>query len=626
MASRHLIVGTAGHIDHGKTSLVRSLTGVDLDTLPEERVRGITIALGFTPLDLPSGRRIAMVDVPGHERLVRTMVAGAHGLDAVMLVVSAVDGVMPQTVEHTAILGLLGVQTGFVVLTMRDLVDDDLFELARDDVESLIAGTFLEGAPIVSFSSVTGEGRDEILGQLESLEPTVHREHQPFRLYVDRAFSQTGFGTVVTGTTTSGELNDNEPVRLLPHDKPARVRGIQVHGAAVQAVGAGTRTALNLAGVAIDDVPRGTLVVTHPNVPSPSMVDVVYTHTHGGVELNDGASVRLLLGTAEVIGRLYLASELDGLESGDTAAAQIRLERPLPCMPGDRFVIRRTSPVDTLGGGEVVDPWAPKMSHRTRVSHGLAIHRLHLGDHREWLERAGEGGLPERQWRNRCKWTGNNPEVATFLAGRAFSSGIAARLSGVLLEALAAHHGANPLALGAHRRELRRARLGHLDETVFDALLEMVASTKAVVLQGPLVRAANFAVALNDAEVYLSSVLVKAIEGKGIEGLDTATLHKQHPAPEVAALVHLLEARAIVHTVPSMGLVSTLSLEALRTELSTWFANEPLLTPSRFKEMTGLTRKNAIPLLEWLDRHRITRRVPDGRKAGSDLAHPLRQK
>ncbi|MEQ1506712.1 MAG: selenocysteine-specific translation elongation factor, partial [Myxococcota bacterium] len=317
------MIGTAGHIDHGKTSLVRALTGVDLDTLPEEKARGITIALGFTHLALPDGTDVGFVDVPGHERLVRTMVAGATGIDAVLLCVSAVDGAMPQTREHVAILDLLGIRTGAVVLTMADLVDDELLELAEDDVRSLCAGTFLAGAPIVPFSSVTGRGKDALLAVIAGF-PEASRGDPaaPFRLPVDREFVRSGFGVVVTGTTWSGTLSDGETVRLLPGAATARVRGIEVHGHKVTEALPGRRTALNLAGVEPEQVPRGVLVA-RGEIPEPSMIDVRYRHLSTADPLEDGVSVRVLHGTTERGARLYLAEDRDQVEPGSEGWVQL---------------------------------------------------------------------------------------------------------------------------------------------------------------------------------------------------------------------------------------------------------------------------------------------------------------
>ncbi|TNE87224.1 MAG: selenocysteine-specific translation elongation factor [Deltaproteobacteria bacterium] len=609
--SSGLVVGTAGHIDHGKTSLVRALTGVDLDALPEERERGITIALGFTPLDLPDGRRVAMVDVPGHERLVRTMVAGATGLDAVLLCISAVDGAMPQTREHLAILDLVGVRQGAVVLTMADLVDEELLELAMEDAAELVEGTFLEGAPVIASSATTGRGKQELLEVIASFSRGERASVGPFRLPVDRAFVQSGFGTVVTGTSWSGELVDGSGVRLLPGGRSVRVRGIQVHGESVDKVGAGHRVALNLAGVEKQDVPRGTLIV-RGDVPETSMIDVMYTHLPDAPEVEDGAQVRVLLGTAERIGRLHLAVERDLVESG-RYPAQIRLDEPLPCLPGDRFVVRWASPVITLGGGVIVDPWAPRMRRKNRAAHGQATKRLAAGETLVWLERAGEVGLPVDAWRQRSE------APAPVLGDRAFAPRVLGRLEGALLEALTAYHAEAPLSLGAHRRELRRGRLGHLDEKVFDSLVDRMANSGLVAVHGPLVRLSGFSVEPTPAQHQLKQRIAASLADAGFVGLPPKELHKLHPEPEVEALARLLEADGAAVLVPAVGWMDASVLVQLRERLRAHFEGHDALAPADFKEMTELSRKTAIPLLEWLDKSKWTARRGDARIRGSAL-------
>lgn len=608
-----LVVGTAGHIDHGKTSLVRALTGVDLDALPEERERGITIALGFTPLDLSDGRRVAFVDVPGHERLVRTMVAGAAGVDAVLLCISAMDGTMPQTREHLAILDLLGVTRGAVVLTMADLVDQELLELAAEDAEMLVAGTFLEGAPIVAFSALTGRGQDELLQVIGSFSQTTRSATGPFRLPVDRAFVRDGFGTVVTGTAWSGSIEDGQSLRLLPSGDSARVRGIQVHGESVPRAVAGQRVALNLAGIEKQDVPRGTLLVGG-EIPVSSMLDVTYQHLPEAPELDDGAQVRVLLGTAERMGRLHAAAGVDTLESGRSIAAQIRLDAPLACLPGDRFVIRWASPVITLGGGVVVDPWAPRMRHKRRIDHGEEITRLAAGEQVVWLERAGEVGLSPEDWALRAGET-----AAPMLGDRVFAPRVLGRLEGAMLEALSRFHDDSPLALGAHRRELRRGRLGHLDERVFDGLIDHVAKSGLVDVHGPMVRLSTFHVELTAEQDALKETIAASLRSAAFEGMAPKVLHKAHPEPEVEALARLLEDAGTVVLVPSVGWMDAATLDGLRPSLAAHFEASDLLTPADFKAITGLSRKTAIPLLEWLDKVRWTARRGEGRVRGPVL-------
>lgn len=613
--SKPLIVGTAGHIDHGKTSLVRALTGAELDRLPEEQARGITIALGHTAVELGEGRMAAFVDVPGHERLVRTMIAGATGIDAVLLCVSAVDGVMPQTLEHLAILELVGLAQGAVVLTMADLVDDELLELAEAEVADAVAGTFLAGAPIVAASSVTGRGLDAVLDLVRGFAPTPRREDGPFRLPVDRAFVRAGFGTVVTGTAWSGALDDGATVRLLPAGDAARVRGIEVHGRKVDRAVAGHRVALNLAGVDRDGASRGT-VVTTGDVPCPHVLDVIYRHLPSAPPLADGSPVRVLLGTAEALGRLHVA-EGEELAPGARVAAQLRLDAPLPCLPGDRFVVRRTSPLETLGGGEVVDPWARRMRKKERERAAAQIHRLAAGDRSVWLERADEEGLTVDAWATRHQLLGLPvAESGERLGDRLFAPAVVARLEGALLEALATYHLEQPISLGAHRRELRRGSLGHLPERVFDALVDRLAALGQIRVDGPLLRAIGFEIRLSPEQEALRDAVLASLAARGIVGMTPKELQEAHPLPELPALLRLIEAEGGAVQIAGLGWMHESGLTELVRRVRSWFAEHETLSAGDFKDLTGTTRKSAIPLLEWLDRARYTRRVGDARVAG----------
>jgi selenocysteine-specific elongation factor len=612
--STHMVVCTAGHIDHGKTSFVRHLTGVHLDTLPEERARGITVALGFTPLNLPNGKRIAMVDVPGHEALVRTMIAGAHGVDAALLVVSADDGVMPQTREHLAILDLLGVSQGAVILSKVDLVDEELLELAAADVEELVEGTFLQDAPVVAFSSETGAGLEDVLSTIMSMQPITREQAGAYRLPIDRTFVRDGFGVVATGTSQSGILHDGETVKILPQGQIARVRGIQVHGEDTKRAEPGQRVALNLSGIEQDDVSRG-MVVTKGGVPSPHIIDVGYRHTSSEVDLEDGMAVRFLLGTSECLGRAYVADRVDGLTHGDKTFIQVRLDQPIPCLPRDHYILRRVSPVTTLGGGQVLDPWAPKMRNKDRERTGAELERLDEGDVTVWLDRAGEEGLDPSDWRRRAPH-GPTPE----LGDRVFSQRIIARLTGVLLDALASFHQEAPLSLGAHRRELRRGRLGHLDDKVFDGLLQRMAAGGTVALEGPLVRASFFQLTLSTEQEALQQDIRRAVENTQLTGMTFPELHKAFPDPEADALTRLLVSADTLHLIASVGLIGHESLEELRRNLDDHFQGHASLSPVDFKEITALTRKTAIPLLEWLDRSGWTRRTPEARVRGPSLS------
>jgi selenocysteine-specific elongation factor len=604
-----IVVGTAGHIDHGKSTFVRTLTGIDPDTLPEERERGITIALGFAPFSLSDGRTVAFVDVPGHERLVRTMVSGATGIDAAALCVSAVDGVMPQTREHLAILGLLGVQSGFVVLTLADQVDADYLELARADVEDLVQGTFLEGAPVIAWSAPEGRGRSEVVAALAALKPRARPCDGPFRIPVDRVFVRTGFGTVVTGTVWSGSLRDGDVATVWPGTHTARVRGIQCHGRAVSSVSAGRRAALNLAGLDRAQVERGSMVVAGP-IAEASMIDVRYAHLPAAPSLEEGAAVRVLHGTAERIGRFYRLDSADPVEAGDEVWAQIRLDAPLVCWPGDRFVVRRPSPQETLGGGRIIDPWAPRHRRKDAERAAAELERLDQGEVDVWLERAGESGIPLAAWQDRGGGSNGIP-----LGDRVFASRVLEEVQSRFLTALDDFHGAHPLAPGAQRRQLRRGPLGRLGERAFDALLERLAVAGLVAVEGAVVRRSAFHVVLDAEAEALLSRIAATVNLAGLEGVPLKKVVETHPEADTATLVHWLEARDRVRDVAGIGFVDTAHLVGLAERVRKWFEERSELTPADFKDLTGLSRKSAIPLLEWLDREKVTRRRGDLRVA-----------
>jgi len=597
----HLVVGTAGHIDHGKTSLIRALTGVDLDRLPEEKARGITIALGFTHLRLPGGRELSFVDVPGHERLVRTMIAGATGLDAAMLCVSAVEGVMPQTREHLAILQLLGVRTGLVALTMADLVDEELLELARMEVAEVLQGTFLEGAPIIATSAgPSPRGLDALLTALDALEPATRSEGGPFRLPVDRAFVLRGFGTVVTGTVRSGTLSDGEEVEILPDGLRARVRGVQVHGESVASTRPGLRTALNLAGVEREDLERGQVVVRAGEVELCSVLDARYHALPDAPPLEDGDDVRLLIGTAEVLGVIGLL-EPDTLEPGGSALVQIRTREPVVALPGDRFILRRPSPVTTLGGGVILDPWARRARRRDLGRVVEELHALEAGDRAVFLRRAGEQGLSPAEAARRGV-------QGRSLGDRVLPPERVAALEEALLTELARWHEERPLLAGAPRRDLRRGALAHLPERSFDALIAELLASGRLVAEGARVRMADFAVRPSPDQARALDALALRLREAGLEGLDFEEVVAATPDE----LQHLLDRGLAVRVADRLHHAE--ALDELVARIREFLTTREALQPNDFKALTGLTRRHAIPLLEWLDARRITVRVGDARR------------
>lgn len=601
--SEHLIIGTAGHIDHGKTSLIQAITGVNLDRLPEERERGITIALGFTHLALDSGRTISFIDVPGHERLVRTMISGATGMDAALLCVSAVEGVMPQTREHLAILELLGVNQGIIALTMTDLVDEEMLELAQMDVEEALEGTPLEGAPILLTSAgPEAAGIEEILIALEALTPRIQDNDSPFRLPIDRAFVRRGFGTVITGTTRSGSIADGTEVVILPEGTRARIRGIQVHGVSVNQALSGQRTAINLAGIEREDLARGMTLALPDALPPAHILDARYHHLAEVPEIPHDSRVRLLVGTSEVMAVL---SVLDGeaLLPGQSHLIQVRTDAPLITLPGDRFVLRRESPIQTLGGGILLDPWATRLRRKHHAEAVTRLTTLEDGDRDIFLLRAGESGLTPHQ--TALYGLSESPT----LGGLHFHPEVVTRLRQTLMESLRLWHAEHPLAAGVGRRDLRRGVFQRLPERVYIELLESLAEVGALVFEGPRLRATDFEISLTTAEKKTMDDLTAVVLAAGLEG-PRFDVHVK-AIPELLQL--LLENGVLVRVGPH--LVHTDPLSDMKGSVVELLSEKGELSPADFKAMTGLSRRFAIPLLEWLDAQRVTVRRGDVRVA-----------
>ncbi|MEC8424446.1 MAG: SelB C-terminal domain-containing protein, partial [Myxococcota bacterium] len=548
---------------------------------------------------------IAMVDVPGHERLVRTMVAGASGMDAVLLCVSASEGVMPQTREHLDILGLLGVQQGIIVLTMTDLVDDEMIELARLDVEEATCGTFLEGAPVIATAAgASPAGLDALRDALADLPRPERAASGPFRLPADRAFVRRGFGTVVTGTVRGAALADGDEVEVLPQGLRTRIRGIEVHGESSATALPGQRAALNLAGVERDDLHRGS-VVMHPGVARPaSILDLAYRHLGAAPLVADGTRARLLVGTAEVMCVVSVIDpEADALEPGWSGFIQLRTDTPVVALPGDRFVLRRASPVETLGGGTVLDPWSPRVRRRDRARAHAELARLANGDASVRLLRAGDAGLTPAELRVR----GVPGGIA--LGDRRVHPARVERLESLLLAALATHHDDHPLSPGASKRGLHRPPLGHLSAAAYDDLLTRLVQDGRIVLAGPRIKLAGFSVDLDEDHQARTRSLVGRIRDAGLEGPKAATILEAEP--ELTLL--LLDQGEVVRI--RDHLLHREALDRLRRMVVEHLAAQGELGTADFKALTGLSRRHAIPLLEWLDAQRVTVRDGDTRRA-----------
>jgi selenocysteine-specific elongation factor len=687
---RHIVIGTAGHIDHGKSTLVQALTGIDPDRLKEEKARGITIDLGFAHCVIGE-TRVAFVDVPGHERFVRNMLAGATGIDAVLLVVSAEESVMPQTREHFAICRLLDVRAGVIALTKCDAAaaDADMIAIARGDVSDLVAGSFLEGAPIVEVSAKTGQGLDALRDALVHVaaQAPARAVDGPMRLPIDRAFSMKGFGTVVTGTLVSGVLRIDDEVDLLPAGRRVRVRGLQVHGERVREAASGQRVAANLDDVETSEITRGDLLATPGAYTLTSRCDVTFDLLADAKPLTHGTRVRVHQGTREALGRISIvetASNADGansaasaastdaggkthiadaharaarsaalapqapLRSADTtvapggrARARIRLESPMVMTRGDRFVLRAYSPVVTIGGGCVLDPHPPRGALRTAAARARFA-ALDPGVGRSvfdpdateraalvMLDERGREGLPLTMFTERLGLRGSAIEHAVarlVRSGRAVrlgggggdllvSSAVLNRLAEALIEQVTRHHHAQSDSEGLPREEARD-RLA-VAPRVFEHLLQQLAS--AGTLQGrdrlalPTHRAA-----VPDADAAALARVEAAVQASGLKPPDPGDLSQglALPPATVERLINLLVRQKRLVKIGTLVFHPD-ALARLKDETRALKAGAPagraIVNVASFKTRYDVSRKYAIPLLEYLDRERITRRVGDER-------------
>jgi selenocysteine-specific elongation factor len=617
-AVRSLIVGTAGHIDHGKSSLVRALTGTDPDRLKEEQERGITIDLGFAHLDLGGGPVVSFIDVPGHERFVRNMLAGAHGIDAVLLVVAAEESVMPQTREHFHICRLLGIPRGLVALTKCDLADPDSQALAEMEVREMVAGSFLEGAPVLRVSARSGQGMDDLRAALRGLaaEPSPREGQGLLRLPVDRSFSLKGFGTVITGTLVSGALAVGDEVEVLPSGRRVRVRGLQVHGAAVPRVDAGNRAAVNLAGVEVADVVRGDVLARPGTLRPTSIVEVDLSLLPGEAPLKDQARVRVHLASAELLARVRVPE--GAVRPGPAVRVQLRLERPGVAGRGDRVIVRSYSPVATIGGAVVADPLARKRNRGTAAAVPAASAERSQAA-AALVAQAGVAGVTAAELAARLTVpqatllaeVSGRPDVAVFgtdpvwlLSGAALDE-----LAGAARSALERFHREHPLRAAMPREELRRRVFAACPEGVFDQVVAGLSARGEARVEADGVSAGGHQVRLSGEESRARQVLVDAARAAGLEGVDPARLAGvSHVEPRTLTRVgQVLVADGTLRRVGEV-LVDRERLDALQVDVRRRWPPGSRLDVGAFKEMTGLSRKFVIPLLEYLDRERVTRR------------------
>jgi len=645
---KSVVVGTAGHIDHGKSALVQAFTGTDPDRLKEEKARGITIDLGFAHL-LVGDVNLAFIDVPGHERFVKNMLAGVGGIDLVVLVVAADESVMPQTREHFEICRLLRVPAGLVAVTKTDLVDADTLELARLEIRELVAGSFLEGAPVIAVSSRTGQGMAELKGALlHAAERVAGRSADgAMRLPIDRVFSVKGFGTVVTGTLVSGRVRADDELRIVPGDRRVKARGVQVHGVRQAEARAGQRSAVNVSGVDVDEIERGQSLVAPGAFEATRLADASVEVLAEAKALKHGARVRMHQGTAEILGRVALIGPV-GVNTTDQGVpvlppasrglVRLRLEHPTVLTRGDRFILRAYSPPTTIAGGYVVDPRPPRAALRTKAALERARQLdfdpsdiggradAELSAARTMIAEAGPAGLPVMALISRV---GTDPRDVTTRIDALVAREQAIRVGEVLVapavmenlektivDLVTAHHRLEPLAEGIPREEVRERLFGRAHVATFDRALSELEKQGVIVARDRLALTTH-RVSLSPEDDHARAAIERAYRDSGLKPPDAASLQAETgvSGPTIDRILKILQRQKVLVKIETL-IFHDEALRRLKQEMATLKkaeGPEARIDVATFKERFGVTRKFAIPLLEYLDRERVTRRVGDAR-------------
>lgn len=632
-----IIIGTAGHIDHGKTALVKALTGVDADRFPEEKLRGITIDIGFAELDL-GYVRIGFVDVPGHEKFVKNMLAGASGIDVVLLVIAADEGVMPQTREHFEICRLLETKTGLIVLTKTDLVDAELLELVNLETAELVENSFLQDAPVLAVSAKTGEGIDELKSALKEISAQIpaRKNDSIARLPIDRSFSVKGFGAVVTGTLVAGEIAETNELEVLPIAKKVRVRGLQTHGKSVKSAHAGQRTAVNLGGIDHSEIERG-MVLTESGILRPTQIfdAEIEVLKDAKKSIKSRQRVRVHIGTIEALARIQILNQTGEIKQGEKDFVQIRLEIPTVCAPEERFILRSYSPQMTIAGGRVLDNSATKHRRKDVSETRKYLQNLIESDEikrvKLYLETAGEHGAKFNDLQARTAWRreilqksiAENVEKKAIIEAENF---LIARtpfdnLKTKTMAEIENFHKREPLAQGIGQAILREKIFSHLPPEIFRTVLENLSKENKIVAEKDFVRAASHNLELSAEEKVLHERLLQIYKSAKLEvpKLDDALM--QAVAKTKLTQAH---ARKIFQLFLNSGEVVKISDEFyfMRNEIENLSENvrnfasnssDRLIDVPQFKDLAGISRKYAIPLLEYFDREKVTRRAGDKR-------------
>ncbi|MDA3896332.1 MAG: selenocysteine-specific translation elongation factor [Desulfobacteraceae bacterium] len=628
---KQIILGTAGHIDHGKTSLIKAISGYDTDRLKEEKQRGITIELGFASLDLPSGIHIGIVDVPGHEKFVKNMVAGATGIDVVAMIIAADEGVMPQTREHLEICSLLGIQYGFIVLTKIDMVDAEWAELVKEDLLEFVEGTFLENAPVIPVSSVTGDGIPEFIATLDDFcsEISVKKPSGLFRLPVDRVFTMKGFGTVITGTLISGNISVGETVMIYPGDTKSKIRGLQVHDQQVTTAEAGMRTAINFQGIEKATVNRGDVIARLETLKNSYMLDIELHLLESNVRpVKNRDRVRLHTGTNE-LPCIVILLDRETLDPGETAVVQLRLEEPVACVKDDRFVIRSYSPVRTLGGGKILNP-IPYKHKRFKDETNADLSALANADEETLiLLNAKDAGYAEIAY--------TDLPIVTNLSGKPLDKFLQLLLSKHLLiltdkenkryihqktsekftakvtELLTQYHSNHPLKSGMPKGELNSKFPPIMSDKLFNHLLNAMIKSKAIVISENSIRLATHTVTLKADQSDIKKKIIDTYLNSGLQPpyfKELSATLKIDPKESKNVLMLLVKEGSIIKAKEELFFHADVITD-LKNRLVDFLKTHREISTPQFKEMTGASRKYTIPLLEYFDAENLTIRVGD---------------
>lgn len=625
---KHIVVGTAGHIDHGKTSLIKALTGRATDTLDEEIKRGISINLGFTYFNLPSGKNVGIVDVPGHEKFIKNMLAGASGLDMVLLVIAADEGMMPQTIEHIDILSYLNIKKGLVVMTKCDMVDDEMIELAEDDIREGLVGTFLEGSDILRVDSLSKRGIAELIQKIDEMSEEVEEKNNnlPARLNIDRVFSIKGFGTVVTGTIIEGQIKLNDELEIYPRGKKAIVRNIQVHGNNEEEAFAGQRTAINLANIKVNDIERGDILAAPDSLLESMMIDVkIKLLKHEGCKIENWDRLKLYHGTREILSRA-VPLEKEVMKAGDEGFVQLRLEEKIVCKKQDPFVIRTYSPMDTIGGGVIID--VSKEKHSINKHIGEVIEELKIkesGDEKSILEvflKNNSSTYPKIS--DMMSYVSLSKEKIEEILSQLKADGKIVEinnriihidyfdfLEGKLMRILEKYHKANPLKIGMLKQEAGTKVDSSFKAKDIDAFLALVVEDDRIKIINNLISLKEFEVKLSDEQMKLKSQLESKLNSMGYNDISTIDdicdgnkAKKEVLDSMIGTEVQLLDDEYII---------STKLYEEAKGKMIDFIKKNGEMSLAEFRDMMDSSRKICMIILESFDKQKITKRVENKR-------------